>query len=371
VNLLNATSMQAAWTLGVDPTGREHVVVVVKGTYLIPDDGGPLVLAPKEQQVPLVMADTFTGEPSFSAPVHEAEFAWAKPRCDVLLNGTAYAPEGRPAERVRVGVKLGDWQKVFDVVGDRVWVQRGLAPAPSAPVPFVSMPVTYDVAYGGVDDTDPDNASAYMRNPIGRGYGAPGSAERLLGRPVANTEDPRNPVTVPWGGYAPMSFGPVGRGWQPRLALAGTYDQDWVDNEFPFLPEDFDVRHFQAAPEDQQVGEPAGGEDVVLLNLTPGGGRVRFQLPADSRMPVVFFPKRIDAEHRLAVLDTVLLEPDRRLVGLVWRCTRALSRDIFELAEVLVGEMTRAWWRARTMGKLYHPGLGSLVSERRREKANP
>src|SRR3954454_12167616 len=184
MNLLNATAMQAAWTMGVDPTGREHVVVVVKGTYLIPDDGGPLVLAPKEQQVPLVMADTFTGEPGRSPPVHEAEFAWAKPRCDVLLNGTAYAPEGRPAERVRVGVKLGGWRKVFDVAGDRVWIQRGATPSPSAPHPFTTMPVTYDRAFGGVDDTDPENASAYMRNPIGRGYGALRSAERLLGRPV-------------------------------------------------------------------------------------------------------------------------------------------------------------------------------------------
>jgi hypothetical protein len=33
VNLLNATEMPAAWTMGVDPLGREHVVVVVKGTF--------------------------------------------------------------------------------------------------------------------------------------------------------------------------------------------------------------------------------------------------------------------------------------------------------------------------------------------------
>jgi hypothetical protein len=30
MNLLSATSMQAAWTMGIDPSGREHVVVVVK-----------------------------------------------------------------------------------------------------------------------------------------------------------------------------------------------------------------------------------------------------------------------------------------------------------------------------------------------------
>jgi hypothetical protein len=364
MNLLNATGLQAAWTLGVDPAGREHAVVVAKGTFRIPEDGSPAELAPPERQRPLVLADTFTGGPGRSAPVHEAEFAWTKPRCDVLVNGTAHAPGGRPAERVRVGVGLGAWRKVFDVVGDRVWIQRGLTPAPSAPIPFATMPVTYDRAFGGVDDTNPANASAYMRNPVGRGYGAPRSAERLLGRPVANTEDPRDPVLLPWGRYAPMSLGPVARGWQPRLALAGTYDQDWLDNVFPFLPADFDVRHFQAAPEDQQVGEPGAGEEVVLLNLTPAG-RVRFRLPTEPEVPVAFFPKRGEVERLRATLDTVLIEADQGELCLVWRCTRPLRRDIFELSEVLVGYMSRAWWRAKRRGKTFHAGLGELVRERR------
>ena len=364
MNLLNATAMPAAWTMGVDPSGREHVVVVAKGTFLIPDDGGPATLAPKDQQAPLVMADTFTGEPGRSAPVHEAEFAWAKPRCDVLVNGTAHAPEGRPAERVRVGVKLGRWRKVFDVVGDRVWIQRGATPSPSAPRPFATMPVTYDRAFGGVDDTDPENASAYMRNPIGRGYGAPCSAEHLLGRAVANTEDPRDPVLLPWGDYAPMGLGLIARGWQPRLALAGTYDQHWMDEVFPFLPADFDTRHFQAAPEDQQISEPTAGEEVVLLNLT-SEGRARFRLPAELEVPVAFFPKRGEVEHRRATLDSVLIEPDQGTLRLVWRCTRPLRRDVFEVAEVMVGRASRAWWRAKTLGKTYHASLATLVRQDR------
>ena len=58
-------------------------------------------------------------------------------------------------------------------------------------------------------------------------------------------------MTVPWGAYRPMALGPVGRGWRPRLSYAGTYDQHWIDEVFPFLPADFDDRYYQAAPEDQ------------------------------------------------------------------------------------------------------------------------
>ena len=33
-----------------------------------------------------------------------------------------------------------------------------------------------------------------------------------------------------------MSFGVIGRNFKSRFPLAGTYDQNWMDNVFPFLP---------------------------------------------------------------------------------------------------------------------------------------
>ena len=145
-----------------------------------------------------------------------------------------------------------------------------------APPAVCLMPVTYDLAFGGVDETDPDHASAYMRNPIGRGYGAARSAKRLMGQSLANTEDPRDPVLRPWGRYAPMSFGPVGRGWQPRLALAGTYDQAWLDRGVPVPSGRFRCAALPdcaGGPADRRAG---GREEVMLVNgLTPTG-QLRF-----------------------------------------------------------------------------------------------
>src|SRR5262245_19982887 len=101
--------MRAGYTLCRDPAAREYVVVVVKGTVVIPEDEGTAELAAKDAQVPLVTAGTFTGAPGFSAPVQEADFCLRKPRCDVLLTGTAYAPAGRPAARTKVGMRVGNW----------------------------------------------------------------------------------------------------------------------------------------------------------------------------------------------------------------------------------------------------------------------
>ncbi len=367
MDLLNATRMQAGYTLGVDPSGREHLVVAVKGTFRIPSPGHGPELA--QQQIPLVVADTFTGEPGRSAPIYEADYPPRKPRCDVLLIASAHAPGGRPAERVRVGLKLGPITKTFDVVGDRLW-QVGNAIGPGAAIqPFERMPITYDRAFGGVDDfhPDPSRHSAFMQNPIGRGYHQVLDAALVDGSPMPNTEDPRCPVVEPDGDYRPLSFGPIGRGWSPRLALAGTYDQDWLDKVFPFLPMDFRDDYFQSAPADQQMPYPVGGEEVLLLNLTPEG-RTAFRLPKDE-VPIVFFRKRGPREETNGVIDTIVIEPDSGLFTITWRASVPLRKDIFEIGQVLAGRMPRGWWRARERGKAYYPSLGHLARSSKAEVA--
>jgi hypothetical protein len=44
MELLNATRMVAAYTMGAEMLAREHLVVAVKGTFASPDDGGPATL---------------------------------------------------------------------------------------------------------------------------------------------------------------------------------------------------------------------------------------------------------------------------------------------------------------------------------------
>ena len=90
-----------------------------------------------------------------------------------------------------------------------------------------------------------------------------------------------------------MAFGPVGRSWQPRIRWAGTYDQKWMDEKFPFLPEDFDERYYQCRPRG-----PADG-------LSPGR-RVRGADEPHARRPDDVPPAGADGSRR------VVLPQDRR-----------------------------------------------------------
>lgn len=354
MELINSTRMIAGYTMGMEPTGRELLVVVVKGTFRIPAQSGePLRL--HEEQAPLVMSDVFFGEPGLSAPSYEMDFAPRKHRCDVLLNASAYAPEGRPVTRVTVGARVGSWSKSFDVVGDRVW-EAGLGGiGASATTPFVQMPISYDRAFGGTDNKsdNPADHDAYMLNPVGRGFHKQLKSEWVDGSPLPNTEETGHVVSWVDGKYRPMAFGVIGRHWEPRYKYAGTYDQHWLDHVFPFLPADFDEQYYQAAPLDQQMSKPMGEQLVTLLNLTPDGRR-EFLLPHFDA-PIHVFPKRGDREEITAHSDTVVIEPDLERVTITWRVARPLRKKMLEIAQVVVGKPGSQWWQAREDASLPLP----------------
>lgn len=360
MELLNATNMLAGYTMGRAPDGRESIVVVVKGTFRLPEHPGERV-QPAENQVPLVFADTFTGEPGYSAVIHESDFAPIKPQCDVLVIGSAYSPGGRPAKRVTVSLTVGDLVKRFDVLGDRMWDRVLMVTSPTEPAPFVSKPIGYDFAYGGMDEApdEPEKRDAYAPNPVGRGFYPLSQGEYRLGKLLPNCVERGTLADSPTGRYVPKSFSVVGRQFNSRYPLAGTYDDRWMENKFPDLPDDFDARYFQSAPEDQRVAYPRGGETVVLENLTPAG-YVRFALP-EIEVPVEFTDVRYERVEKQAVLDTVVIEPDDGRFTLIWRASHPLKRNMLEMRQVIVGRMTRAFYRARSSGKTFYPSLRHFV----------
>lgn len=346
MELINSTRMLAGYTMGMEPSGRELLVVVIKGTFKIPTEpGAPLRL--QEEQVPLVMSDVFYGEPGLSAPKYEVDFAPRKQRCDIILNASAYAPGGRPAPRVEVAARIGNWSKSFAVVGDRLWEAAGPGIGMSSPMPFTTMPISYDRAFGGTDNAheDPSKHAAYMANPSGRGFHKELVKEWVDGTPLPNTEELNQPVNWVDGNFKPMAFGVIGRHWQSRAPYAGTYDQNWIDNVFPFLPADFDEQYYQSAPLDQQLPMPLGEQLVTLTNLTPDGQR-SFVLP-HLEAPVHVFPKKGEREDLTAFADTVVIEPNEERVTMTWRVARPLKRNMFEIARVLVGRKGREWWQDR------------------------
>ncbi|QEF98461.1 hypothetical protein Mal15_25130 [Stieleria maiorica] len=352
----NTTGMQAGLTVATDKVGKDYCVIVVKGTFDIPDDAHQAVTL-AEQQVGLVYADEHYGDPGETSIKYECDFARFKPKSDIILNATAYAPGGAPVSEMEVSVTVNGTEKKLVVIGDRIWQDGVLGPKPSKPKPFESMPIIYERSFGGSDHTHDHqmHQGSELRNLVGIGYHKNRDPKAARGSALPNIELPGNRIASFTDTPSPAGFGILGRGWQPRVRYAGTYDESWLRNQRPFLPSDFDDQYFQSAPEDQQFDHFRGGEWVQCTGLTPSG-RLEFAIP-QLHLPVTcVFRDRV--EHATCVQDTAIIEPDLRRCIVVSRAVIPIGPRLHALREVFVGPQPKV----RTSGKQSYGSLSEMIA---------
>ena len=330
----NRTPYSVGTTWGRTKDGVHEWIVAVRATFDVQPSGATRLA--DEQPEPL-LAPVYWGEDGRSSLRYEADLVAPKPTTDVVLNGTAYAPRGRPAAEFAVSLRVGSVHKSLRVLGDRMWL-RGPAGElyPSAPDPVSAVPIVYERAYGGCDESSPDPKKQKMdlRNPVGRGVVS--RTELLLDQPLHNFE---------YVGRSAEKGGPAGLGaipshWSPRLELQGTYDDAWQKQRMPLLPLDWDERSLLCSPVDQRPQTHLrGGEPVELVHLTEGGV-LRFELPKvylTFRTSFATIGGKRYEEHR-SRLSTVVFEPDHPRVIMVWVSSLLVAQDEDYLDETVVRE---------------------------------
>ena len=353
MTLHNASKFKSGYTLGLEKDGHHCLVLVAKATFSMPTDNGELPkLKEESEQIEIYETDAFTGEPGLSAPIYENDYAPIKPKCDVILNGSAYSKE--ETTRTIVRLKIGSLDKSFIVKGQSFW-RNGKVDGVK---PFTKQPFSYDTAYGGADlDKEKSTQekpiySTFVANPIGQGYYPHHTLEELEGKPLVLTEELYQEAISPNGkGYKPQSFGVVARNWYPRYKFGGSYDDYWQEHIRPFLPDDFDEAYYQCVPEEQQVSYLQGGEEVYLKGLTPKG-ELSFTLPSID-IPMEVIKSNGDREKLTPVMDTLTLEPDLGYFTMVWRANVKLKRGIHEIDTLIVGTPDECWEKKRLYGECY------------------
>jgi hypothetical protein len=329
----NTTPFTADVLFLCDESYRPVATPIVKATYAI-GRGRELMLA--EQQRPIELKGTHHGEPGTSSLREEPEVAFVKEATDVVLIGHAVAPHPGCSE-LDVSLSVGPIQKTVSVIGDRIW-EKGLAGMRIGPsAPFERIPLIWERAFGGWDETPTrEKRRAFEpRNPVGVGFHARQS-QLDSGTPLPNLEDPGQRIKR-WGSQPrPAGFGFIAPNWEPRAALAGTYDESWETGRSPRLPMDFRRRHFNAAPEDQIVdGYLPGDARVEVTHVTPDG-RLVFDLPGLASPTAVVSRRNGRPETLALALDTVVIDTDAMRVSLLWRQHTLLRNGPFDVRSVRI-----------------------------------
>jgi hypothetical protein len=147
----------------------------------------------------------------------------------------------------------------------------------------------------------------------------------------------------------PAGFGVVGKAWLPRRARAGTYDEQWLAERHPGLPEDFEFSYWNGASAEMQTPHLKGNESILLTNLVPvsapgvradthGNTLLRFQLPGHLPMGWAYTDRALKfAPLLLDTLSIDLSDAGKPTVTLVWRATFLKAAGIRRFEARFVG----------------------------------
>lgn len=311
MQLFNQTELSPGWLVGRLNSRALTLSVALKGTFR---------LQPGEAAIPAEKPEALEGDiPEAEAEAairYPADLVPIKSAVDLLLVGTAHAPEGKAVPVFPVEFGVGAWHKRLMIVGPSRQSRGLLGWSASVVQPITSQALGWRFALGGAE---------FSENPVGCGRSEVVDArgERVI--PWPGIVRPADASAAPADQREPAGFGPFAPSWPQRMNLArrASYDAGWLQSTWPGFPAEFDFGYFNSAPSDQRLplGTVAGGETISLKNLLAGHPVFEGLLPGIRPRWFVEVATGDDVTLREIVLqiDTLWVDSDEGKLVLVWR----------------------------------------------------
>lgn len=308
----NNTPFEAQILPFLNRRGWDSRLVVIKASYALGTGRERDLL---QAQRPLRLGDEPWGDPEVADNRFPTDLCEFKPGTDFLVAGHALSPLGRPLPYIDVAVSIADRSRTLRAYGARHWALRVRQVGLSAPEPAERVPLCWQLAYGGLDRSQPDKPLECKENPVGRGVSR--DPVLLHGQPAPQIEDPAQPLHAPNQAVRPVGLGPLGPNFEPRRSRAGTYDKHWLDEIHPAKPPDYDQAFEHVAQPELVFERPLrGGERGGVQGMTPEG-RLLFEVPVER--PFVEWTIDGKSDRSEPHLDTVIVDTDEQVMELVWR----------------------------------------------------
>lgn len=240
---------------------RSVVQVVVKATFAVSDGRA----APSPEQLPILARDAETADGFM-----EGDLCLEKGGVDLVVLGSACPPHMRPVREMQVALHLGALSRVYAVTGDRSWTRRRLAWQPTDPLPFTTMPLGFEQAFGGTYKLPNGDEVPFTRNPIGKGWTPQLEGVPFDGRPLPNLELARQRVTGPDEEPDPAGFAWYRLAWALRMIQGVALRGDDPPAPLPRL--------WNGAHPDLVLNEYPEGQALRLDGFRPDGA-LGFEVP--------------------------------------------------------------------------------------------
>lgn len=265
MDFFNQTSYEAELIHGPDGPDHHGVALIIKATF------------------PITPSGLGTGDVPFVWPVSrqnlETDFGtfpfdnhFPLSRMDMMVCGNACAPQARPVREMGVLLKVGNFEYVQHIFGDRRWRKQLTGYRMTDPEPFETMPLVLARAFGGKVNL-PYGEFPCLENPEGKGFLFDGVPPDGVSLP--NIERPLERIRKPYDQVRPTCMTPY--------PLEGKLRVDEMMENGQVKP--FDATrshiHFGQAHPDLMLERPAAGTAITLKGMHPAHD-FAFQVPTND-----------------------------------------------------------------------------------------
>jgi len=297
------------------------VTIVCKATFKL--EQKQLTLASAHE--PVFTADAFWDDDENRSLSTASELVPSKPKADVIVVGSAFAPDGRPVRSLVVRLGFETIDKSVEIVTDRsVGPDGTVYQGPR----FARMPLIYERAAGGPGTWNPVGVRKNNRDAYGRSA-LPNLTQVGKGDDVSAMPEP-------------IGLGPIAANWPERAEKLGAAFAGRAWKNEP-LPEGLDLGFFNMAPPDQQVDAIPEDAPLLLENLHREHAMLRTKLPGIR--PRVTVTRRAGSERPAMRADTLWIDTDRALVSVTWRGHFSLEHQTETYRVTAEAERPRESWR--------------------------
>lgn len=301
VRVISRGPFDAGAVMWRDRRGKAVATLIAKATYELSQGEA----APIDVPLPIQEEDVhWDDDPSRSVHV-PSDLAPFKSSAEVVIVGSAFAPNDRPSPSVVARVVVGFVDKTVEAWGPRRF--RGEGRIDEAPQQH-RFSLRYEHAAGGPETDNPAGIDLGRSDMWGHT-----PVPQLL--PVSHVlGSPRDHVPT-------VGFGPIAAAWPSRARLLGAHERAWLRHPLSSpLPQSFPSAYFQVAPRDQWLDrELVPNERIVLEGLHARHPRLVMSL---SGLEPQAFPMGKNGEPgellRLSA-DLLVIDTDRALATLTYR----------------------------------------------------
>lgn len=321
----NKTPFASDMVMHSNENAINTLYVLVKATFLMKDN-----ISLAEEQEPLIQSDEYWVEPGKSSIRISSDYHLGKQTSDIIVLGHAFSPLNSITNELDVSLSVGKIMKNIKVFGDRQWLNGNI----TTPLPFKTMAMIYEKAFGGTYYKENSIESFYSRNPVGRGYSGNRTVKQMNGVFLPNLETPSSLISDIHDTPEPACFSVCAPHWEPRSLYAGTYNAEWENTRSPYLPHDFNKKFFNSAHEDLIYPDfLVGGEAVEITNMHKKGN-VKFKIPILTVNANVSLGDNIcNPDFNI---ETLILEPNKLQFSLVLRASVECDKHVLDISDITI-----------------------------------